>query len=534
MQWKHVARVIEGGPLSRRRWYLIATAFAAIIIAFVLLRPLLSARWSLIDDHETVAFYDRSDSHGPSWFFQSLRESEAGQPGEGSRYRPAYYFLRIAETGLWRGSARLWWFAHVIKFAISVLLLLWALRRVTGIWENLAATVWIVGAITWWGDIYCRLGPSEAYCVPAAALYAWGAIAAVQTMRSTRLPRYHAWCGVALALGGAVAAGSKENMVFLLLPSMYLVARARWRGSHKWITIGCALHGVFGVFVAIATYIGVARVGHVYKESVSTGGRLALMKAAARSVIGDHWLAIVIALVVAGVALLVANEKRPVLARRLVMPAAVVAFAFIMWLSQVAFYNGWPPTDGRYYFPGGLAAPLAIYACYVAAARTAKFFDARAAIVVRGLALVFIGWRLWTSDYALRAQATQRRNLSTDISKRLGRVIKAARKNPTAPIVCVSNSVWAYEPVVSLQLFLRHAHITNPVYMMQRFTPADFPEGSLERSLAEGMDQIAREGGHDDWSMTRPFAYQGGGGDCIGVGFSGDTGLADCPAVAQF
>jgi hypothetical protein len=421
----------------------------------------------------------------------------------------------------------------VSKLAISLLFLLWALRRVTGIVENVALSIWIVGAITWWGDIFCRLGPSEAYCVPAAALYAVGAIGAVQTMRSARLPRYHAWCGVALALGGVVAAGSKENKVFLLLPSLYFIARARWRGSRRWITIGCAVHVAFGLFVTIATYIGVSRVGHVYKEDASTVGRLAHIKAAARSVVGDYWLAILVALLVAGVALFFANEKRRILARRLAMPAAVVAFAFVVWLSQVAFYNGWPPTDGRYYFPGALAAPVAIYACYVAVVRTAHFFDARAAIVVRGLALVFIGWRLWTADYTVRAQAAARRDLSVDVSKRVGRVIKAARKNPTAPILCVSNSVWAYEPVVAVQAFLRNARITNPIYMMQRFGPADFPAESLERTLAEAMDDIARNGGKGPWSMTRPFAYQGGG-ECIGVGFSGGTGLADCPAVAEF
>ncbi len=531
--WRRFERLIDGAALRRRRWYLIATAVAAIGIAFVLLRPLLSARWSLIDDHESVAYYDRSDSHGPSWFLKSLRESEAWSPGEGHRYRPAYYFLRLAETGLWQGSARLWWRARVVNFAISVLFLLWALRRVTNIWENLAGTLWIVGAITWWGDIYCRLGPSEAYCVPAAALYAWGAIAAVQTMRSTRVPRYHALCGLALALGGVVAAGSKENMVFLLLPSMYLVARARWRGSHRWITIGCSLHIIFGVFVTIATYIGVSRTGHVYKEDASTGGRIGLMKAAARGVIENHWLAIVVALVVAGVAILAARDHRRILARALIMPGAVVAFAFVTWLSQVAFYNGWPPNLGRYLFPGALAAPVAFYACYVAAIRTARFFDRRAAIVVRTVSLAFVVSRLWTLSFPVHAQAKNRRDESTDISKKLNRVIKAALKNPSTPIVCVSNTVWAYEPVHAVQVFLRHSHVKNPVYMIQRFTPAQFPEGSLERELADTMERTTRDGGGGIFPLARPFAYQAGG-DCIGVGFGGDTGLAECPALSTF
>ncbi|HEY4181752.1 MAG TPA: hypothetical protein VGM90_33135 [Kofleriaceae bacterium] len=407
-----------------------------------------------------------------------------------------------------------------------------ALRRLGGFWENLVAALFIVGAPTWWGDIYCRLGPAEGYMVPALALYAWGTIAAVRTMRSTRLARYHAWCGAALAIGGIVAAGSKENAVFLILPSVYLAARARWRGSHRWITVGAAVHIVFGIFVAIATYVGVKRFGHVYNDSTSASGRIQLMTTAARELVTDNWLAIAAGITTTIVLVVVAKNRRALVAQ-LVMPSASIAFVFVTWLSQVAFYNGWPPQLGRYYLPGALAAPIAIYSCYVAIVRAARFFDIRAALLIRCLALALMVWQLFHLDYILHAQSVAMRDSSIEFAKKLRRVIRAANANPTVPIVMVSNSVWAYEPVDSLQTFLRHAHVSNPVYMINRFTPSEFPEGSLERSLSEQMENAARDGGAGLFPLAQPFAYQTGG-DCVGVGFNGDTGLTSCATIADF
>ncbi|HEY4181751.1 MAG TPA: hypothetical protein VGM90_33130 [Kofleriaceae bacterium] len=532
--WKRIARVLDGGPLSRRRRYLVVTALLAVGITLALLKPLLSARWSLIDDHETLAFYDASPSHGPGWFFRELYASGSLSPGEGSRYRPLYYFFRLAETGIWHGSARLWWLSHVLQFALFALLLLWAARRTAGIWENFAALVWMTGAITWWGDIWGRLGPSENYVALGLALYIWGAVAAVQTMRSGKLPRYHRWSGAALAIGGIVAAGTKENLVFLLLPSVYLVARARWRGSRRWITVGSALHLTFGIFVTIAIYVGVARNGHVYKVDASTGDRLSLMFAAFEGFIRGHVLVLAAAIAVSGGALFVAKEKRLVLARSLAMPAVTIIFSLLTWLSQVAFYDGWPPVTPRYYFPGALAAPLAVYACYVGAVRIARFFDVRAAIILRVLALVLMAWTLLHLDYSLHKQAALMRKNSSSFSSKLQRVVKAAIADPNAPIVIVSNRVMSYEPVDSLQIYLRHAHVKNPVYMVNRFASSDFPEGSLERSLAQEMETAARDGGKGLFPLTKPFAYQPNGGSCIGVGVDGGTGLKECRAVAIF
>lgn len=531
--WNRLEWIIAGGPLHRRRWYLLATAIAALIIAFTLLKPLLSARWSLIDDHETISYYDNSNSHGLAWYFEAVSSSETGRPGGGTRFRPVYFIIRLAETGLFAGSARLWWITHVLLFATSVLFLLWALRRLTAAWENLLATIWLIGAFTWWGDIFCRLGPSEAYCVPALALYAWGAISAIRTMRSGRLPRYHAWCGAALAIGGVVAAGSKENFVFLLLPSAYLIASARWRGSRRWIAVACAIQIAFGLFVAVAVYVGVARYGTVYKTDASTNGRLLLMYAAARELIANHLLAISAAVVALGGAFYAARQQRRTLARILAFPLAVIGLAFVIWLSQVAFYGGWPPTAGRYFVPGAFAAPIALYAGYLVVTRTARFFEVRAALVLRTASIIGMLWQVAHLNFDIRAQAVKMRVDSTGFSRKLNRIVKAAKKDPSVPIIFVSNTVWAYEPVDSLQIFIRHAHVTNPVYMINAFASSQFPDGSLERSLAEEMEKAARDGSKSLFPLTRPYAYQSGA-PCIGVGLGGGTGLPACPAIATF
>src|SRR5262249_37606010 len=157
---------------------------------------------------------------------------------------------------------------------------------------------------------------------------------------------YHAWCGAALAVGGIVCAGSKENMLVLLLPSVAIAVRARWTGSRRWLPLGCAPHVTLGLFVAIAAYLGGARYGHGYKEDVSTTGRLDLIVDAAIAIVREGWVWLVTGSIAAisGVMALRARGRfsdAHRLARSLAWTAALLALAALVYLSQVAFYNGW-------------------------------------------------------------------------------------------------------------------------------------------------------------------------------------------------
>jgi hypothetical protein len=538
-----LARIVDGAYFRRRRWlYRSVTAAAVIALMAAVLYPLLSSRWALIDDHQLVEFYDASPSHGPAWFFRTLLDSEFAHPGGGSRYRPVYYFLRIVETGLNQGSARFWYWSHSALFTGSMVVLVWSLRRRTGIWENLLVVAWLVAGTAWWGDIYCRLGPAEAYLVPGLALYAWGAVSAISTLRWTRLPRYHAWCAVLIALGGIVVAGSKENMAFLALPSVYIAARARFRGSRRWVTVACIAHVAVTVFVFVAAYMGVATHGHVYLEDVSTSGRLAVvwlvMKRGAMS--SSPWI---LAGIVSAGAIVAHTWRRGrhdqarSLIRVFAVAACTLGFIALAFLSQVAFYGAWPPKEPRYMFPGALAAPLAIYICYWTVLRAARIAGVPAGWLAVGrlAAILVVAWTVAHAHFPVHASAVATHRSTREVQKKVRRIVKAALARPDVPVIFVANSVGAYEFVHATQVFVRHGGVRNTFFLkLQGFDSTMYAEGTLYRTLTSAMEQMAREGGrpHGGFSNTSPYAYDGG--PCIGVGFDGNTGIPACPAIVVF
>jgi hypothetical protein len=537
-----LTRALDGAWLRRRWIYRCVTA--AVIVGFMLcvLYPLLWSRWALIDDHQLIEFYDSSPSHGPLWFLRTVLDSEVVRPGGGSRYRPVYYFLRIAETGLLQGNARFWWWSHTALFTGSIVTVTWALRRLTGIWENLLAAAWLVATVTWWGDIYCRLGPAEAYVVPGLALYAWGAVSAVSTLRWTRLPRYHLRCAVLIALGGIVAAGSKENMAFLAMPSIYIAARAGFRGSRRRLTIACIVHVAFTAFVFIAAYIGVANHGHVYLEDVSTSSRFAVVMAAAKRMGSNAYPWLIAGSTIASALVIVTwrrgrHEQARALIRPFAVAVAMLAFLALSYLSQVAFYGAWPPREPRYLFPGALAAPIAIYVCYWTALRAARIVGTPASWLAIGrlIAIVLVAWTVVRASFPVHASAVTTHRETLAMQKKVRRVVKAALAQPDVPVIFVSNHVGYYEVVHAVQLFLRHGGVRNTFYLQLRgYDSTQFAEGSLHHALTRAMEQMAREGGArtGGYSQTSPYAYDGG--PCIGVGFGGETGIPACPAVVTF
>ena len=522
--------------------YRCVTAAVIVVVMLCVLYPLLWSRWALIDDHQLIEFYDSSPTHGPVWFFRTVLDSEVVRPGGGSRYRPVYYFLRIAETGLLQGNARFWWWSHTLLFTSSIVLVTWSLRRLTGIWENILAAVWLVATLAWWGDIYCRLGPAEAYVVPGLALYAWGAVSAVSTLRWTHLRRYHMRCALLIAVGGIVAAGSKENMAFLALPSLYIAARARLRGSRRRLTIACIVHVAFTAFVFIAAWAGVAAHGHVYLEDVSASSRLAVVVGAAKRMSSDAypWL---IACVVISITLVIVmrrrrqHEQQRALIRQFAVTAGMLGFIALSYLSQVAFYSGWPPKEPRYMFPGALAAPVAIYVLYWTALRAARIAGAPASWLTIGrlAAIVLMTWTIARASFPVHASAVTTHQQTFEMQRKVRRVAVAARARPDVPVIFVSNNVGTYEFVHAVQLFLRHSGVRNTFYVkLQGYSAEQFAEGSLERALTETVERVAREGGGrtGGYSQTSRFEYDGGA--CIGVGFGGDTGISACPAIESF
>ena len=187
----------------------------------------------LIDDHEFLSLlgpdYQISWAEVPSL----LAATEVGTWGDGNRFRPGYYLLRILQAKLFSIENGAWHEFRLLVFFLTLTVIGYAVWKVmTGLLQSISITisrkllisgiasgfsVLLASSFRSWGEIIPRLGPSELLVGLGAALMA---LAVVNLYVSG--DRLRTW---ALGLVGVVlAVTSKENAVVLLVPYLALVA----------------------------------------------------------------------------------------------------------------------------------------------------------------------------------------------------------------------------------------------------------------------------------------------------------------------
>lgn len=233
--------------VSRRVLPRVVIAWFAVVVAgmaFYYNWPNFSSRLGPIDDHEVVRWRDAGVGVSPSGFWQLLMSTEVGHPGETTRYRPAYYAVRIVEAWVFGPRAGAWYVERTVLqvFVIAMigLVALAVVKRAAhrvpsrGTIAQLGyvvpmlvlATTWgvVLVGLPFWNDTVTRLGPAELTASVGLGLFVWGGYG----LLASRTRGY--W--LLLAGGFAVAALSKENMPVLLLPAA-LIAVERARRSRE-------------------------------------------------------------------------------------------------------------------------------------------------------------------------------------------------------------------------------------------------------------------------------------------------------------
>jgi hypothetical protein len=523
--------------LQRHTWLQLAIAVVvALAIAYPLMSPSLRAGWSIIDDHEIALFMGPEGHIGPSRFYELFMASEGGRPGGYSRFRPAYYFARLSETMIWGDHPGAWFGARLAFFAIFLGAIVWVLRRQLSVLEN-AFLALLIAAFPLWGDVFARLGPGEAYCVLGCALFACG----FDLGFTPPLDRKKAiGAAILLWVGGFLALGAKENFVVLLLPAAWVGWRNRNGGPGRWVLASCLLVIAFGIFVEVSAYLGIKNHGHVYKEDVAPGGRLAVLSRSSTA-LWAAWKNYLLTALVVLAAALAALRKRPVALREFAWKsgryAAVTAFLALLLLSQHVFYNGrWPSGAHccpRYDFPGLLVAPFAIY---TGVAWLLMVFDSVGAprwpiAWLRVGVLVWAVTHLWPASFPLAAASRAVVRSSASFTYKLARIRELHRKHPDRAFVLESYNVWDHEPVVSLQRFMGRYRVQAPVYLKLHYASNGFAAGTLERSLTAEMEKVAAQG--DAKGLFAPMqpwsAFRGA--PCYAIGFAGGGASTPCTYV---
>jgi hypothetical protein len=458
---------------------LLCYAFAAAL-ALYFWSPLLDAKWGLIDDHEVIGFVGTADRLPLSRVPAILADTELTPNSTLPRFRPSYYGLRILEAVAWGKNATLWYAARI---AIAVLVAL-ALAHVC---LQAAGPILTMGFLPfalsspYWGDVFARAGVGETYCALGLALIAFALGGQPRETLSTGRV-------AVIALGIVIAAGAKENFLLLgAVPLWFLVAaKPRVSLAGKAISLGVL---IYLAWIAVTVFLRVRSAGtDIYANDASIAFRLRLLLSFLSLQVVHFWLAaLAIALIVSWRVSAVGKPLRGY------FWAGGVLLA--IYASQFVFYAGqWPYVPNRFQFPGVLAyhgAVLLGFAGLVAAAMAWKMPDRAVMALQIAAAAALLYWSI--GDFGLnRAQAYKTVETTVAFDRNLNVVRAELAKDPSRPLVINSHYFNDYEPIFSIERFLRAASIGNAIALRLAYTPGlgDTREEALGRTLAE----LSRDG----------------------------------------
>lgn len=191
--------------------------FVCSAFSLYIFGPNFKAKFWLIDDHE-ILFFLRSKTDQRSWadfFYVLLNQTEVGEFGINSRFRPSYYVLRLIETFLWKDNSTLW---YVSRFSILVSFLFSLTVLYRFFLSTPVAIAWVFTSFSfiYWGDIFFRLGPGETYITLGFSIFTLSSFNWNKKLNSGLLVFFLQIVSVMIMIG------SKENMILTaFLPILF-------------------------------------------------------------------------------------------------------------------------------------------------------------------------------------------------------------------------------------------------------------------------------------------------------------------------
>jgi hypothetical protein len=450
---------------QRRRLVWLSAAFALLASGYMLGR-VWDNTWAIIDDHEVLS-WQGGRSHLPLGDVVAvLRTTEILDPQAMARFRPFYYGAKVAQAVLFGKHVGAWYVTFWLVFAASVLVTTYALIRYVardGVERAvvLGGMVLVLGR-TYWMDSFSRLGPSEPYAILGGSLFLYGLLGVLAAEQERA--RHH----VLLVIGAIFAAGSKENMLFLL-PVVAAIAAWRWRArslSFRLWMVGCVL-----ALAALA-----ARVAWVVRESgADVYGNSADVSHRMELIVGFLSRPEALAAGGAGVAFaawaFLVRRGGDDVRRSALRASGVLLGCTALAGLQYAFYAGKLPARSRYDYP---YFALLDVAAIVAAIQLVRILRARAssgtlsarvpmaagaamaaAFVVAGLPVVI----------QTRADVRWLRREHKATDRRLTAALERAASAGATSVVLFAHRGLDYEPVMSVSRHLTARGVRLPIYL---------------------------------------------------------------------
>jgi hypothetical protein len=185
-----------------------------IVLAVTLTGGMVLADFCIVDDWLVAHWLGGSRDFPFSRIWPALLDTEVGSLGSAGRFRPIFFLYLELEAWLFGDRAILYQALRVLYFGLFLGAVGRVAVRCTGLLPALALVAGIAG-LGFWSDLWTRsLGPAEQLAIVGISLLlvAYGTI--VPCLVSGR--SVPAWTLPVASLGTAIAAGSKENFIFLL------------------------------------------------------------------------------------------------------------------------------------------------------------------------------------------------------------------------------------------------------------------------------------------------------------------------------
>lgn len=512
-----------------------------IVYAFYLWGQNLFAQWWIIDDEGIVEWLGQGHHLALARVPLILANASGFTFFSGLRFRPVFWIFQTLETVVWGDQPFLWYFFRIAIFILAFVILWRLITPLLGMLNGLLFTL-LLGLLSFWTDIFARLGPAENYALLGLCWYAFAFVQIVRDARGARTFSTRRTLGIwaLLGVGGLICMGAKENFVWLLVPNVALLAfLVLTKRLSRTGAVTLAVLCVWGVLTLATLFVTTQAAGvDAYSNSVSLRDRLPNLLSGLKNLffMPVYWIGtgLIVVLVVAAVTKLKrarAYERLRQLYRLLGVSLALALFLVFVLLSQLYIYNGALPQNTRYDFPGMLVPP---------------FFALLGFFLV--LHIVRIGWQNEVWDRILSVMVTALLLGLLVITPHPARVVSAlnaertrgftgqiqmihtvASQDPNAALVLETHSGWDYEPTSSLVIFLRHAQVNNPVYLHNHIATKTETSLPFEQILAQRLEDISSGAIAGDYYQSY---RQLQGGSCYSVAFSGQ-GAPLCNLITE-
>ena len=467
--------------------------------SFYLLGNLLGAWFHSADDHNIVQRITAGRPSLAGWWDLWL-QSEVSSFGMSERYRPTLWAVQALEVIAFGADAGAMYAVRLVFFAVFLGAVLFTLQQATNWFVAAALTVYIAN-LSIWGDVFARsLVIPEAH---AAGFFGVALIAIALAIKRLNGEGPVNRAMIAASVGMALAAGSKENFIFLAAPVLGLIVYAILRRRLSWWAAGiCLLTFATPAAVAWTIYNYVAAQGtDFYGRDASPLARLAIL---------NDWLPPTIPFVIAAVAALIGAflaaralpQHAGQLRKRVLWTSALALIAGAWWCWEIVFYNGdiLAENNQRYGFPAVLITPFCIAAALHLALSFGAALGGRAARIGMFAASLtaagaILGWAR-PIEFSVREAAAAKAASTAIFHNEVRTAAALFNQHPDWPIIAEKVGWDAPELPLSARVWLRVEGVGNPLFLRMHPEADADSRGAFEEELYQTLQRASAGGTH--------------------------------------